>query len=76
MDHVDGTRSGSIADESEIAQQQAGLGSDVLSCLITSGPPRAGTRARMVWAQGFSALTTSEHSLQYFAQHSYFSDIL
>lgn len=40
MDHVDGTRLGSIADESEIAQQQAGLGSDVLSCLITSGPPR------------------------------------
>lgn len=40
MDHVDGTLSASIADESEIAQQQAGLGSDVLSRLITSGPPR------------------------------------
>lgn len=27
-------------------------------------------------AQGFSALATSKHSLQFFAHHSYFSDIL
>lgn len=40
MDHVDGTRSGSTADESGTAQQQAGLGSDILSCPITSGLPR------------------------------------